>query len=173
MFVTGCGGLASSDARDGRDSAVDVVTQTEAGDDAGQSGYCADADVQLIRASSYDQSCNADTDCVSVSEGNACETGFLDCPNATIGKGGLSQYQSDIAKVRSASSNTVASCFPYGVPCCRSGTCRNSTDCDSSSDTLPACADAGGACGRIAGCGHNGAGPADSCAYTDEICCLR
>ena len=34
---------------------------------------CTDAKPQLIEASNYDQSCKTDTDCVPISEGNACD----------------------------------------------------------------------------------------------------
>ena len=44
----------------------------------------------------------------------------------------------------------------------------------SAADTLPACADAGGTCAPfVAQCGSKGAGPAGSCAYPDETCCLQ
>jgi hypothetical protein len=46
--------------------------------------------------------------------------------------------------------------------------------CYSPSDTLAACADAGGACSPfVIQCGDKGTGPPDSCAYSDEMCCLK
>jgi hypothetical protein len=95
---------ASSSAGSEAGSAVNVVTQAEANLDvttctsaqdcmplyfasnsayccmdnacvADQPGYCTDANVQLIQASNYDQSCRSDADCVAVTEGNACDWG--------------------------------------------------------------------------------------------------
>jgi hypothetical protein len=150
---------ASSSAAYEGGSAVDVITQTEASLDvatscagaqdcmalslvsnsvyccmdnacvADQPGYCTDANVQLIQASSYDQSCKTDADCVAVSEGNACDL-LPFCPNATISRAALAQYQSDLAKTRlaSCSSPWLASCTPY-IFCCQDGACLWGSQC--------------------------------------------
>jgi hypothetical protein len=151
---------ASSSAAYEGGSAVDVVTQTEANRDvttcagaqdcmalslasnsvyccmdnacvADQPGYCTDANVQLIHASSYDQSCRTDADCVAVTEGNACDWGGGICPNATINKGAIAQYQSDTAKTRAASCTLASSCGVSLVPCCLNGSCRWDVQCSS------------------------------------------
>src|SRR5580692_6095243 len=81
-----------------------------------------------------------------------------------------SKYQSDIANTPCFA---VAGCPACGEPCCRHGVCQIGSACFSPADTLPACADAGGACSPfVTECGSQGAGPPDSCAYPDEMCCL-
>jgi hypothetical protein len=60
-------------------------------------------------------------------------------------------------------------CLSNGGPCCRSGACQ--WNCYVLSDTLPACADAGGVCIVLpmeADCGPRG--HPDLCAYADEEC---
>lgn len=130
---------------------------------------CADGGEHPIQASNYDQSCMTDLDCVAIAEGNACS--LIDpCANAAINKGALAQYQSDIAQVPCFE---LAGCPAEFGPCCRHGSCQTDA-CYSAADTLPACADAGGACAPfVTQCGSKGAGPAGSCAYPDEMCCLQ
>jgi hypothetical protein len=136
---------------------------------------CTDPNAEFIDASSYDQSCQIDSDCVGVAIGDFCHPN-AGCPNAAINKAALPRYKADIAKTYGAGSCTaLSSCGFYQGPCCRRGICGMNTDCfGAPSDTLPACADAGGTCGPfITQCGSKGAGPPDSCAYTDEMCCLN
>lgn len=131
-------------------SAVDVITRTEASlcanaqdcpppsedsnsvycctDNAclpNQPGYCTDANEQLVLASSYDQSCKTDADCLAVAEGNGCNVGAFDCPNAAINRGAYAQYQSDIAKTHAASCNIgiFSGCVGTSDPCCQNGSC--------------------------------------------------
>ncbi len=133
---------------------------------------CSDASVQLIQASSSDQSCTTDTDCVVIAEGNGCDVSAFDCPNAAINKGGYAQYQSDIAKTPSAWCYAPSGCPNESGPCCRGGKCQVGSGCFSPADTLPACADAGGTCSPfVTSCGK--AGPPDACAYSDEMCCVN
>jgi hypothetical protein len=130
---------------------------------------CADGAERPIQASNYDQSCTTDMDCVAMAEGNACSL-ISPCANAAINRGALAQYQSDIAQ---APCYALAGCPAGFGPCCRQGSCQMNT-CYSTADTLPACADAGGACAPfVAQCGSKGAGPPDACAYPDETCCLQ
>jgi hypothetical protein len=86
-------------------------------------GSCTDANVQLIQASSYDQSCTADRDCVWVLQGNACHP--LDCRDpGAINMGSYAQYQSDLSKTRAASCVAPQGDCPQFGTCCRSGSCR-------------------------------------------------
>ena len=141
--------------------------------EAALASTCDDPGGQTIKASNYDQSCASDSDCVAVTEGDFCVPGANVCPMATISKSGLAQYQADVAKTQAAVCGAFAGCPELGTPCCRSGTCQPGVSCTAPSDTLPACADAGGTCGAfVVGCGGQGAGPPDSCAYPDEMCCL-
>ena len=73
----------------------------------------ADATVQLIRASDYDQSCAVDSDCVEVHVGNACSCD-LSCQTmpAAINKGALPHYTADVAK----SPHVTCGCGPTGPP---------------------------------------------------------
>ena len=92
---------------------------------------CADGDLQRIAASSYDQSCQIDSDCVPVAETNFCGNMAI-CPNAAINKNALSQYESDIAKTTVGMCFVSSSCpFSAGVgPCCRAGMCRMGLECE-------------------------------------------
>jgi hypothetical protein len=92
----------------------------------------ADAKVQLIQASDYDQSCTVDSDCVEVYVGNACSC-ELGC-RTTIGpinKAAEPQYTADVASAPSV----VCSCAPTPpvrvgsepVACCVEGQCQTVT----------------------------------------------
>jgi hypothetical protein len=131
---------------------------------------CADGSGHPIRASDYDQTCATDMDCVAVGEGNACSI-IPPCPTAAINKGAFARYQSDVAQ---APCFELSFCVSSAGPCCRRGSCQMNTACGSAADTLPACAEAGGACGAfVTQCGSKGTGPPDACAYPDEMCCLQ
>ena len=92
----------------------------------------ADAQVQLIQASDYDQSCTVDSDCVEVYVGNACSC-ELGC-RTTIGpinKAAQPQYTTDVANAP----HVVCSCPPTPPPledaapvaCCVGGQCQTVT----------------------------------------------
>jgi hypothetical protein len=141
---------------------------------AAETEICDDPDAQVIQASKYDQACTTDSDCVEVGVGNFCYPGADNCPNAAINNGALSQYQADVAKTQAAVCGGLSGCPADIGPCCRQGTCQMGGACSSPADTLAACADAGGTCSPfVTQCGDNGAGPPDSCAYSDETCCLN
>lgn len=140
---------------------------------AAASTSCDDPDADTIQASNYDLSCAADSDCIAVAVGDFCQPN-AGCPNATISKAAQVQYQADVAKTYAGRSCIAeSSCGSSGTPCCRQGTCQINGGCWSPTDTLPACADAGGTCSRVFSCGSLGPGPSDSCAYSDEACCLN
>lgn len=90
------------------------------------------ANVQLIVASNYAQSCQADSDCVAVAEGNFCFPGAGNCANAAIYKSASSQYQTDIAKTNAAICRIGSSCRGGFGPCCRSGLCQWGSQCSES-----------------------------------------
>ncbi len=71
---------------------------------------CSDANVQEILASNYDQSCKTDTDCVAVSEGNACYPCTLACQTAAINVNALPQYRADVAKTTGAQEHGGGTC---------------------------------------------------------------
>lgn len=90
---------------------------------------CSDADVQLIVASSYDQSCQTSSDCVAVAEGNFCRPGAANCQSAAINKNAYAQYQSDVSKTNAAICYGVTSCPAGFFPCCQGGKCQMSAVC--------------------------------------------
>jgi len=106
------------------------------------SDYCTDADVQLIQASNYRQSCAVDTDCVAVGEGNVCYPGSTNCSNAAINKSDYAQYQADVAKTNGASCYAPGSCGSESGPCCVAGTCQIGDQCSNPGPT-DAAADTG------------------------------
>ncbi len=131
---------------------------------------CAGGGQRPVLASNYDQSCATDTDCIAIAEWDGCFP-LGNCPTAAISKSADAQYQSDVAK---APCFETSGCVATFGPCCRNGACAMNEACGSPADTLPACAEAGGACGAfVIQCGDKGAGPPDSCAYPDEMCCLQ
>jgi len=90
---------------------------------------CTDADVQLILASSYLQSCATDSDCVAVGEGNFCIAGARNCPSAAINKIAYPKYQADIAKTNAAICQAFTGCGAEFGPCCRRGSCQMGSGC--------------------------------------------
>ena len=81
-----------------------------------------------IAASSYDQSCTLDSDCISIAEGNSCSLCGFDCPSAAINVAGYGKYLADIAYTtadlsgqRQACSNV---CMVKTAPCCAGGMCQ-------------------------------------------------
>jgi hypothetical protein len=92
-----------------------------------------------VQASSYDQTCKVDTDCVSIAEGDPCAPCGLSCSmSATINAGALARYNADIAStpaVRSAADGgcldtcgTVSGRSDYGPFCC-GGMCHIGGPC--------------------------------------------
>ena len=72
--------------------------------DVGPSMLCcavdSDAGCTEIQASSYDQSCKGDSDCVTVSVGNACAECIFACGEnvSAISIGAMAQYTADVDK---------------------------------------------------------------------------
>jgi hypothetical protein len=203
-FAVDSGGAsleASAGVGDAGASTIDAATarqskrpSVDASADATMTNVTADAaadvdaasDGRLIRcsivlASDYDQSCATDDDCALVGQVSACpptECSF--CPMWSINTSALARYQADIADDRaSVPPGQQCGCPAEGFPCCRGGRCQQNGGCFfPSTDTLPACVNAGGVCtaarfGCLAGVtpGTN-AGPPNSCAFSDEVCCV-
>jgi hypothetical protein len=106
----GCGGREiRTDATDATDAIV----------------ACTDANIEMISASDYDRSCNMDSDCVAVGEGNACFPCVIICKQAPISRGALPAYQSDVSKTIGAreTESVECNCPLEPIPCCRSGVC--------------------------------------------------
>jgi hypothetical protein len=94
---------------------------------------CTDANVELIQASNYDQSCTVDADCVSIAVGDACYPCLVICQvGGAINRGALSSYRSDISKTIGAgeTSGVECSCPSWSGPCCRGGICNAGLECE-------------------------------------------
>jgi hypothetical protein len=96
-----------------------------------------------IQASSFDQACASDLDCMAVGQGNACaECGFA-CPSAAIRKDALAAFRAAVADAGGPFTGTCF-CPAYGNPCCHQGKCSSS--CDDEITDIDACAAVGGTC---------------------------
>ena len=87
----------------------------------------------VIQASSYDQTCMSDSDCVKINVGNPCEECVFACEGSigAINVGAMAQYTADVGKTAAR----VAGC---GCPeetsyviraCCRAGQCHADNEC--------------------------------------------
>jgi hypothetical protein len=142
--------------------------------ETGQNGNAgASSGLCMFAASSYDQSCSADTDCHEVTSTDYCADNCL-CGGSAINASAVPQFTHDTAKTPLASGllgGVACPCTPPSGPCCRGGKCTMT--CESASDALPACRDAGGTCVfGVDGTSCVKDGPPQSCAYSDEVCCL-
>jgi hypothetical protein len=104
-----------------------------------EAGSCTDGGIQ---ASSYDQSCVTDKDCVSVAEGDSCRLCGFECPGSAINADAQAKYQADIARTPAGlslqSPYCVTGCPAGFAPCCRAGVCHADLQC-----ATPATDDAG------------------------------
>jgi hypothetical protein len=81
-------------------------------------------------ASSYDQSCQKDNDCVAIEEGNFCQPGANNgCSNAAINKSALAQYKTDLAKTTAGVCYGPTGCPAEFGPCCQNGVCSANLQC--------------------------------------------
>jgi hypothetical protein len=100
-------------------------------------GSCTGANVQLIQASNYDQSCTTDSDCIGVGLGNVCFKCDIDCPNAAINRSAQAQYRTDVAHSPANDADCGCPTYPVG-PCCIGGMCQFGSQClvaDAAADT--------------------------------------
>jgi hypothetical protein len=95
---------------------------------------CTDANVQMIQASNYDQSCSTVSDCLAVDEGNACFSDcFLACRNAAINVKDAARYDADVAKTLAGRlAGGTCFCPAESGPCCIGGVCRADIQCSMS-----------------------------------------
>jgi hypothetical protein len=179
----GCGGSVTggetTDASSGADGGGTTLGTSGSGNDSGR-GEGADAATVgaytgpcKISASSYDQSCSVDTDCMEITSTDYCSESCL-CGGSAINVAAAPLFNDAVSKTPLGSGAVRGGDCPCAAslgPCCRAGMC--SAMCLSTSDTLPACSNAGGSCNlsKYAVCTRPG--PAGSCAFDDEICCLN
>ena len=171
-FGTGC--TTSSNPR-AEDAAAPGDT-TPVDTDAATS--CTDANIQLIVASNYDQSCTTAADCIAVGEGNACYPCVIACPTAAINAGAKAKYLSDVAKTPAADqAGAFCGCPAAFNPCCRGGTCHADLQCQSPEPVPDASTDAADACAPTIVCtgacisgAHNVSHMVDGCLVVQ--CCV-
>jgi hypothetical protein len=85
----------------------------------------------FIVASDYDQSCSADSDCVSVDFGNYCQW-ICRCGGDAINRDSLSQFTADTAMTPLGQGSIPYACncgYILG-PCCRGGQCTTACGVD-------------------------------------------
>ncbi len=111
---------------------VGRVTSAGSGDGGGGSGgeggggSCVD-----IALSSYDVSCHADSDCITITSGQVC-SGDCACGGATINASGQARYQSQLSSVQLGE----CGCPEEGIPQCLDNVC---TICRGAASDPPAC----------------------------------
>jgi hypothetical protein len=90
----------------------------------GDSGAAGDSGGScFIHASSYDQSCSTDLDCIGVFDGDAC-TATCHCSNATINRSALVKYEADFPRTDGG----VACPCPAGLVTCQNHVCAPCND---------------------------------------------
>jgi hypothetical protein len=140
---------------------------------AAEAQTCSDPASQNLAASSYDQSCQTDSDCIAVEEGSFCDPGANNgCTNAAINKSALPQYKADLAKTQASVCFGISGCTIEIGPCCRNGVCQVNGQCPSGVVPPPgdASADASGDAGDMDSAAASCSGAAD-CAH-GKVCCV-
>lgn len=104
---------------------------------AGSDGSSNDAAPKCVNVdlSTYDQSCQADSDCVIVTGGAICSNGCA-CGGSIINVAGLARYNAATAGVKPLQ----CPCATAGVPRCIAGRC---TICGFGPNRPPGCGDGG------------------------------
>ncbi len=123
-----------------------------------------DAGCTEIEASSYDESCKSDSDCVTVNVGSTCSACVFACGQnvGAINAGAMAQYTADVAKTPAGAIPCFCPTGGLGVPCCRSGQCHAGNECSSldgsTADAEPIPSDAGAGAPSPPSCGPGGPG---------------
>jgi len=138
LFVSACGGSAKQ-VNAMAEAAVDASAAIDA---AAAFDGNVDAAACWIIASNYDQSCAADSDCVTdvgtfphefaVSSSNYCES-LCPCPGETISRAAATQYLNDVLRTPLGSGAIPfpsCSCPELGNACCMGGRCIVSLQCE-------------------------------------------
>ena len=91
----------------------------------------ADAGCSEIEASSYDQTCTGDSDCVTVSVGDPCMECVFACGEnvGAINASAMAQYKADVAKTPAAVAACGCPLYLHPSKCCRSGQCHADSEC--------------------------------------------
>jgi hypothetical protein len=184
LLAIGCGGseAASSPTGEGRGDAgprggTDAADHygTDAATDTGTD--VAVAVCTPVRASDYDQSCVADSDCVVVAQAPRCPIGTWDnCEVGAINRVDYTRYQPALTQAyATVPLGDLVSCPCEGLAFCNNGLCEPGW-CGPGrgpANTSLACVDAGGICTPSEEATCSALGPPNSCLFADEICCVR
>jgi hypothetical protein len=100
--------------------------QRDASTDAGLSGAvlaeCDGGRTFPINASDYDQSCEQDSDCIGIGEGNGCDCNVV-CKNAAINIADEAKWRKDLAETPAHAAQCL--CPAARVPCCLDRRCSS------------------------------------------------
>lgn len=118
---------------------VSSASSPDASDEGGTGDGAGCVNVEL---SSYDKSCNVDTDCVEITSGTICN-GSCECGGSAININGQARYQAQVAGITPSG----CPCFDGGKPTCVNHTCTLCTpgsggSCSVTVDAGPPPADA-------------------------------
>lgn len=94
--------------------------------DALGAACAAEAGSPAIAASSYDRSCQVDSDCVAIGVGDPCYPCEVLCPGtAAINTSSMAQYTADVARSPAGGGHVACSCPLYdpASACCSAGAC--------------------------------------------------
>jgi hypothetical protein len=111
VIPSGDGGSAGSTGSGGGPISTSTVPPTTT------NPLCVDLD-----PSTYDQSCQSDSDCALVPVGTYCEGYTCSCPSGTVSNAAVSQYEAAFAVVQPAP-DTGCECPLAGGARCIAGTC--------------------------------------------------
>jgi hypothetical protein len=113
------------------DATLDGGGPTEADATGGEAEAAADASIPpacLLSASSYDQSCEEDSDCLPQVFGDICDPMMCICSGSGyINKSSVNQYNMDFARAFAlrASNGVGCNCNVPSGGCCSSGKCAS------------------------------------------------
>ncbi|HEX8792973.1 MAG TPA: hypothetical protein VF765_18635 [Polyangiaceae bacterium] len=117
---------------DAGSTGVDSGTSDASTTDAEATDGSPDDDVPCLPllASSYDQSCAVDSDCINVGQVITCPaTACAFCASATIGRKAAAQYMADFSRLTAGlppdagDAGDACSCLAVVKPCCLAGMC--------------------------------------------------
>jgi hypothetical protein len=92
-----------------------------------------------ITASSYDQQCASNSDCIAVAQGEDGCCGVSECPNAAINASAEAQYESDVASRKNCQAEIecpALACATYTAVCVN-GMCRVGPEVPDGGSTHP------------------------------------
>jgi hypothetical protein len=150
----GCGSTATDSGSPSANAAADSATDSGSPSaNAAAESAPASCMNHFIQASSYDQSCNVDTDCVAIAEGDTCVACAFSCGNnAAISKGAVAEYNSAIAGTSALAAAADGGCFTAACggtvsgrsdwgPFCCGGICHVGSVCPNLGDAGDAAAE--------------------------------